>query len=318
MVIDFQQLYNQLLNTYNSFKDITTKLKDIFINPTPQDVPVKIIDENGNPTTVNIPNLSKWKQYVWNDALSAMYRTVYVDQVNGDDNNPGTSDKPFKTISKAISTVPTGGYVRIELIGDYELESLISVYNKHVLLIVKGILKSKYIPWTCCGNEFSALTGFDLTGNFASLDVNFSNTNAKWIIEEKNIDKPLIPPYKGAISFSEGLALGSVNFYVYSGSENAIEVKSAALFNISEWSYRRPNVSITLCIRGGTNIVVYKGNNAALIDLMNSTAQLNLALDPGCSIKDENGNTLDWKDVTHGIIRDSNGVPRNVTSNIIF
>ncbi|RUR46209.1 hypothetical protein [Vreelandella populi] len=49
-----------------------------------------------------------------------MDREVFVDQLNGDDNNPGTSANPVKTIRKAAQETPSGAAVSITLMSDYE------------------------------------------------------------------------------------------------------------------------------------------------------------------------------------------------------
>lgn len=40
--------------------------------------------------------------------------------------------------------------------------------------------------------------------------------------------------------------------------------------------------------------------------------------DAGCSILDSSGNALSWGDVISGIVKDSNGIPRNVVSNAVL
>jgi len=40
--------------------------------------------------------------------------------------------------------------------------------------------------------------------------------------------------------------------------------------------------------------------------------------DAGCSILDSSGNTLTWGDVISGIVKDANGIPRNVVSNVVL
>ena len=71
-------------------------------------------------------------------ALSAitMGRNYYVDAVLGSDDNVGSVAAPFKTIKKAIDTVPIGGYGSIELMPD---QVHVIPYGKTIGLINKRI-----------------------------------------------------------------------------------------------------------------------------------------------------------------------------------
>ena len=71
-------------------------------------------------------------------ALSAisMSRYYYVDAVLGNDDNSGTSAAPFKTIKKAVDTIPVGGSGSVELIPD---QAHIIPYGKNIELINKRV-----------------------------------------------------------------------------------------------------------------------------------------------------------------------------------
>lgn len=71
-------------------------------------------------------------------AVPLMERNYYVDAVLGDDvNNSGTSALPFKTIKKAIDSVPVGGSAKIELAPD---QVYVLSYGKSIGLINKSIV----------------------------------------------------------------------------------------------------------------------------------------------------------------------------------
>lgn len=56
-------------------------------------------------------------------------KSVYVDQTNGDDTNNGTHANPFKTLDKAIKTLPSDGDVEsnvIHIIGEYKTDPVSS------------------------------------------------------------------------------------------------------------------------------------------------------------------------------------------------
>lgn len=64
------------------------------------------------------------------------YLTYYVDADTGNDNNPGTSNAPFRTIKKAIDSIPVGAVGRVWLLGSttFTINTPIYIYNKVVVL----------------------------------------------------------------------------------------------------------------------------------------------------------------------------------------
>ncbi len=116
---EIQQKVDRML--YN-IAEQNRRAYQLFYDPNPMDVELPQIDENGNLITVSIPNRAKIKKQMWDDVNAAVGlwdRTFYVDQINGNDNNPGTSDAPFKTLKKAIDSVPIGGNGVIYLLSNY-------------------------------------------------------------------------------------------------------------------------------------------------------------------------------------------------------
>ena len=69
-------------------------------------------------------------------AALTMDRYYYVDAVLGNDDNAGTSTAPFKTIKKAIDTMPIGGFGKVQLVPGqvYTIPNgkNIDMYGKHV------------------------------------------------------------------------------------------------------------------------------------------------------------------------------------------
>jgi len=144
---EIQQKVDRLL--YN-IAEQNRRAYQMFYDPTPQDVELPQLDENGNLITVTIPNRAKIKQQMWDDVNAATglwSRIFYIDAVNGDDNNPGTgtSDAPFKTLAKAIESIPNGGTGVITLLSDYTIPSRISTGNNKTILI-RGPLNASQDP----------------------------------------------------------------------------------------------------------------------------------------------------------------------------
>lgn len=114
--------------------EIVRNLWNLHFNPNPQDVLTEIYDENGNLRQVRIPNVAKWRDVIWRDAQSAMSKTFYVDPINGSDTTgDGSLNAPFKSITKARDSVPSGGFLNVLLLSDYTLsDESIWISNKFV------------------------------------------------------------------------------------------------------------------------------------------------------------------------------------------
>ena len=59
MGIDITEISQKVLDNNTNAANVFRKMYDLHYNPNPLDVPLEYIDENGNKTMVNIPNISK-------------------------------------------------------------------------------------------------------------------------------------------------------------------------------------------------------------------------------------------------------------------
>ncbi len=95
-----------------------------------------------------------FKKRVWDDvggALGQFNRYMYVDEVNGDDSNDGSSSSPFKNIHTAFSKIPNSGKAVIILLSDCSYSQDVTKYgiiaevrlNGHKLSLVKSYLQDK-------------------------------------------------------------------------------------------------------------------------------------------------------------------------------
>ena len=149
MGFNITEIGQKVLNITTNAANIFRKMYDLHYNPKPLDVELPYIDENGNLLIAKQMNNAKFRKRVWDDvggALGQFNRTFYVDVVNGDDNNTGTSDSPFKTIKKAVDSVPVGGNGIIILLNDYDLSneaSNIYIKGKKILIRLNGYTLTK-------------------------------------------------------------------------------------------------------------------------------------------------------------------------------
>lgn len=58
-------------------------------------------------------------QAVPNEVLKQLGKTIFIDQLNGNDSNDGSSDRPIKTFSRAAALSASGSSVYIRLMRDY-------------------------------------------------------------------------------------------------------------------------------------------------------------------------------------------------------
>jgi len=199
MVVDLTSLYNALRNTYQSIKDFFTTTDKIYRDPTPQDVHIQMLDENGNLVTKTIPNMAKWRNTIWQDAQQAMAKTVYVDQQNGDDNTgDGSQDRPFKSLQKAIDSVPPGGRVKIVLLNDYDLAN----DSQSTLIVSKSV--------TIDTNNFT-LKKTNTTNRFVIVEgVSYLHFyyGTKIILDNSSLDSP---NYKKALIHIEANGIGFID-----------------------------------------------------------------------------------------------------------
>jgi len=238
---------------------------------------------------------------------STMDQTFYVDATNGDDNNNGSSTNPFKTIKKACDSVPVGGVGLIYLING-------QTYNMPIDDDI--VLKNKIIQF--------------LAKDFDSDDPDYSSTNPpKIFITKKNNG-----------TSSKFLMINSVLYIGGFGRGILIEDDSSLGFDAFLWAYIDLNNANTGINSDNYFVVsnsqiklnkVYLGNNIMKVFLKKSkivvdTSNIsylfnilwcNFAVSE-ITLNDTSGNNLDIKNYVSGIVKDSNGVTRNIISNIVF
>ena len=291
---------------------------------TPADVNINVKDSNGNITTKTVANRGKFKQQLWDDvggALGQFNRTFYVDAVNGDDNNIGNnSSAPFKTIKKAVDSVPVGGIGRIYLIGSGDndnpttftfLSGNVNITRKNITILSynEGCLLKPYITNS---STYNYVHGFDI-GSYGFL---YIYTNANLTIET-------------ALKSDS-----SLNFHWY--SSGFINVKGAGSVYIGGYPVANDvrilndgcNL-INICVRdtnGGFASIssayakyIFDSTtpNAYIFSVYSSAGNIAFAA-YNVLLVDTAGDNVAYKDACSGIVKDANGVPRNIISNIVF
>ena len=279
--------------------------RDIF-DSTPKTVDIQVMNKQGVITTESIANRGMFKQQIWDDvggALGQFNRTFYVDADNGDDNNDGSENSPFKTIEKACVSVPIGGigHIFLKASQTHILNNDIYVYNKRIFFDKWGGNGSDTSTHPIMENIIingDQTTGFRLYNSvFAAETINFttaalpSNTTSSiWegIIKRTDL-------FTGKVLLYEcGIKLQDTDFIrIASGPTNMLDV----------YLYYP---TVTRVGSNRTSYLIYNEYGNISYNRVNG------------SLKDGSGNNLTDSDLITGIVKDKNGVPRNIISNTIF
>jgi len=301
-LISFSEAYNNLFDS------------------TPKDVQIDLKDTNGNVVTKTIANRGKFKQQLWDDvggALGQFNKTFYVDATNGNDTNDGSSAYPFKTIKKACDSVPVGGVGNITILGDYTLQQDIGIQYKHINLTPKGTLT---FPWFATDATYAGIHGITLHSSSIYFYID-SKVNGKVVVLGNNTGKTSINPvYSSALRVSETAEYGHIKFmlWAFQDNYNPIIIRDGALVSISQWSINRPDL-LSIAISGhytGTNRSIQVNSGAYLVNFESTPSSFYYNYNGG--LTDLLGNSININSVVTGVIKDSNGVPRNIISNMVF
>ena len=261
-------------------------------------VTLEYYDRSGVLRTARFDNRAKLVQNFIQNVNQVMDKTIYVDPIEGNDENDGSSDAPVKTLYKAVEIIPPGGVGEIILRGDISIQRNIYL-NGRKLLIRRELLpatKDENNPWI-----------------------------SHQIIDEENGYTSGFSPYRGGAIFFFGVNIRTVSssnpLGIWEGfikrADNAycivtffnsiIEVNSSSLVRIAAGPTGLTEISLY-----GTDVrrlsdaypVFNEGNSPICLKIGTTT------------FTDGSGNSLTWDNFVKNILRDSNGAPLNVIANI--
>ena len=255
-------------------------LKD-FTSSTPQDVSITYKNADGSEDVSIIPNTAQFRKRVWDDvgsALGQFNRTFYVDAVNGSDANIGDNSNPFQTIKKAIDSAPYSGSVQVVFLSDIDWNEDISSTGRTITLSLNGY-------------KLNLVKRLDNNTSLALLYSLLGYGNLVFVYGNSNNDSAVILP-----------ALGDDTIF---SLDHSVWIKSAGS--------GEPEC---------TNL--HFGYNANIIDsgdfyLMScGSGTVGTFGFTGSTFTADVNKPRDVKDLVSGVIKDTNGVPRNIQSNLIF
>lgn len=96
------------------------------------------------------------------------FRKFYVDNLSGDDANPGTLAEPFKTIGTAASRAVYGGRLCIYLMSDYHMDEAVRFRDGNI--VIAGHNGRPKITFGPHSSNPSYLSGFSLSFSMGSFN----------------------------------------------------------------------------------------------------------------------------------------------------
>ena len=267
--------------------------------------------------------LEQWKATGAKPEITSWWNAIfYVDAVLGNDNNDGSGSAPFRTIKKAVDSVPFSGRAIIKLLTEYEPteEENIPVLGKKIIIDYSYPIKTDWVKMENIDYAKPKLTfevgnggTLEFVGNYAS--------DAKIILLSNDTGFPEKADLNSFVKLSSDGSVNSVSFYFLNTKENypPVEIYSGGLVKGYPESNMRSFGNVVFGEhygKAGSDIVVDKANGAFLFDFHLGCGALTFLTN--CVIKDTNGNDLSLADVVLGVVKDANGVPRNIVSNIVL
>ena len=254
-----------------------------------------------------------------------MSRTYYVDAVNGDDVNDGSSNSPFRTLKKAIDSVPDGGIADIWLLSDYDLREDIKIINKNITLRLDAGYSFK--THLVVRSTYKGAYQIHLLNN--SIFHIYAKYNSKQILIDDS-DKP--SDWDSATDHIDGssffrVSRGSmliVNTYANTFIGGVIRIPAKTCFasigGDGAWYHSsEPGFGVFALNFSPSDSSSYMLCDGVLVSLSGGygiTAVISLFKTR--TVRDSNNNSKAWVDVITNIVRDVDGKPRNIISNVVL
>ena len=280
-------------NTLFTADEFVQKWREFLTAPAGQ-VSMKYYDRNGNLQTATFSNRNKLVQDFIVNVNSAMSKTFYVDQMNGNDANDGSQVAPFATPQKAVDSVPAGGVGVVIFKTDIELGTNLYVKGK-IIFFISADSSSKI---TISNKE----TVTNLNGT------DYRNTTA---IVVRNSHVIFLGTNLNHIEMTSSLNTLSYGAYMIKADASFVHFRNC---DISIGSDPSQSLVLTDTWEGSSAFVSFRNSTITT----NGGVVFRLLNNSGGSLFVGNTSISDGTKWTAGVIKDANGTPRNVLSNIIL
>jgi len=297
----FDKIFQNFKTYYNNGYNLLKKLRDIYYGR-PQDITLQWQDpDSGAIQNLTVPSFAKMRDRFINDVNSAMSKHVYVDAENGsDETGDGSSSVPFKTLKKAIDSIPPGGIAIIYLAKGrtYVIDSHIRLVNKKISIFSATSINADYPDLQNSQNapviEFRDGGHISLIGSTISFGTYFRGVYIKDAYSKR-----------ASLVHKDSLTTGGGQFIL------------PAIFDIAHSRMvLSNNAYISSDVVRIRKTAINHSGQAKFIKIIET---LNLQLnEPILRNPDDSNAMWNWSNVIENIVKDSNGVPRNIISNIVL
>jgi len=291
---NFEQKARTALNSWRSnAADMDIRIEDI----------EGFLENNSDFT----PDPTRFRNSVHNALITdgvAKNINYYVDPDTGSDTNDGSSSAPFATLEKALESVPPGGHAVIYLNAGktYTLTRPVILFNTTILVSKTGtdsvtITPQYYVSgdkaWCPCISLRNSCIRFEkVTFNIVT-----NTTGYSFSLHQNSI-----------VRVGRNDCFGAVHFYYCDIDINDIDVRLVSGNNYGDGP----------SIIGVSHYAITINVNADgfLIDISKSTLAYSVS---GGTINDNAGTgKTTYQSLVTGVVKDTDGKPRNVISNLIF
>ena len=293
MTIDIKSLNEKALQVLHNSDEFVRKWNEFLAAPA-GNVSLEYYDENGNLQTATFSNRNKLVQDFIANVNSAMTKTFYIDAVNGDDNNDGSSAAPFATLPAAVNSVPSGGVVEVFFLSDYVLDSAVEKINsENKKIYLHGQTTANLTIKQNTNENVIRGSGIFIISSFNNVTFEFNATTSAPVFWST---------------------------FRYHG-EASSKLLYVEFTNCAEIVFRNNETTTTKYVASAADMRIISSNiitdsGIILLSLSNGvTSRLEVN---GVTATDANGASVDIASLIANIIKDANGTPRNVISNLIL
>jgi len=257
---------------------ITSFLKEFAVDGA-KNVSITYINADGSESVKTFSNIAKMTADIRATIRGEMHKTVYVDEVNGDNTNSGSSSNPLKDIHLAVSKVPHGGKIQIVLLSDCNFSANVYSYNRVIQFSLNGF-SLKTVKYGSADAEEKMLL-FSING--------FSNT-VYFYGNSKDGSRVVLP----ILADDEDIFSRDHSVFIKSSGSDAPE---------------------NCCVHFGYGADIEDNGEFYISSVTNSAGSFSFS---GGELIQSNDSTRELTDLVSGINRNADGLPLNLQSNLEF
>ena len=275
--------------------------------------------------------LEQWKNSGAKPEITSWWNEIfYVDVENGNDNNDGSSSAPFKTIRRAVNSVPVGGNADIILLGSSDpsnpkqflIDANLSVKNKRLRFMTNGTyatIKPKVVVASIAGNNYNYAHHFILYNSY----IEFHNDDWNSFVTVENPQKA--DSSLDWINFAQFTLVALSSAVIFRGLKinptPIVKLHDSGAYVIGnqyaiEGDFSEIAINYSFKIQAeSVNAIPYFATTG-----LGSSGVLMFRVHNNGIFEDFNGNSLNASvtDLISGVVKDANGIPRNIVSNIVL